>query len=113
MASFTCAVSFTAYTRMAPPKAQEACAFAVGVMACVVAWYAQRPPAAPPVVDGCPRPVDSIAPVADGPPQPSLEFYKFKDKYYQKLGEAWDHEVKAFVVLYRPMYHCSAKSGPC
>jgi non-canonical (house-cleaning) NTP pyrophosphatase len=38
-----------------------------------------------------------------------LRFYVLGGKYYQKLGEVWNHDVKDFVVLYRPMYHCSSK----
>jgi len=36
---------------------------------------------------------------------------KGKDQYYQVLGHAWDHEAKDFVVIYRPLYHCGAKTG--
>ena len=25
------------------------------------------------------------------------------------VGHAWDHEVKDFKVVYRPLYHCTAK----
>ena len=32
-------------------------------------------------------------------------------KYYQKIGEAWDHETKDFKVLYKPLYSCPSKPG--
>eukprot|EP00961_Rhodomonas_salina_P058450 785333-Rhodomonas_salina.3 len=31
--------------------------------------------------------------------------------YYELLGFAWDHHVKDFKVLYRPLYDCAAKKG--
>ena len=34
--------------------------------------------------------------------------YELKGDYYQLLGHAWDHEVKDFKVIYRPLYHCPA-----
>lgn len=34
--------------------------------------------------------------------------YELKGDYYQMLGHAWDHEVKDFKVVYRPLYHCVA-----
>lgn len=37
--------------------------------------------------------------------------YSIDDKYYQVMGHAWDHEVKDFKVLYRPLYHCQEKAG--
>jgi predicted metalloenzyme YecM len=36
--------------------------------------------------------------------------YKLKNQYYQVLGHAWDHGVKDFQVVYRPLYHCAAAS---
>ena len=36
--------------------------------------------------------------------------YVLKGQYYQLLGHAWDHETKDFKVIYRPLYHCEAKS---
>ena len=35
-----------------------------------------------------------------------LEIFELCGQYYQKIGEAWDHEVKQFKVVYRPLYHC-------
>jgi hypothetical protein len=35
--------------------------------------------------------------------------YLLDDKYYQKLGEVWDHETKDFKVLYKPLYSCPSK----
>ena len=35
--------------------------------------------------------------------------YELNGEYYQVLGHAWDHEVKEFKVVYRPLYHCTAK----
>lgn len=35
--------------------------------------------------------------------------YELSGQYYQVLGHAWDHEVKDFKVLYRPLYHCELK----
>lgn len=40
-----------------------------------------------------------------------VEVYHLSGKYYQKLGEAWDHEVKDFKVLYKPLYDCNSKQG--
>ena len=37
--------------------------------------------------------------------------YILDNKYYQKLGEVWDHEVKDFKVLYKPLYNCENKKG--
>ena len=37
--------------------------------------------------------------------------YELKGDYYQVLGHAWDHEVKDFKVVYRPLYHCPAAKG--
>lgn len=39
------------------------------------------------------------------------DIYHLKGRYYQKLGEAWDHEVKDFKVLYKPLYACDSKQG--
>lgn len=39
------------------------------------------------------------------------EIYIFSEKYYQKLGEVWDHETKDFKVLYKPLYACGSKEG--
>eukprot|EP00239_Pterosperma_sp_CCMP1384_P001642 CAMPEP_0197844766 /NCGR_PEP_ID=MMETSP1438-20131217/1742_1 /TAXON_ID=1461541 /ORGANISM="Pterosperma sp., Strain CCMP1384" /LENGTH=362 /DNA_ID=CAMNT_0043455729 /DNA_START=67 /DNA_END=1155 /DNA_ORIENTATION=+ len=36
------------------------------------------------------------------------EIYELKGQYYQVIGHAWDHEVKDFKVVYRPLYHCDA-----
>lgn len=36
--------------------------------------------------------------------------YELKGEYYQVLGHAWDHEVKDFKVVYRPLYHCPASA---
>jgi hypothetical protein len=33
------------------------------------------------------------------------------EKYYQKLGEVWDHETKDFKILYKPLYSCPSKNG--
>ncbi|CAD7964356.1 unnamed protein product [Amoebophrya sp. A120] len=37
------------------------------------------------------------------------DIWELKGDYYQVLGHAWDHEVKDFKVIYRPLYHCTAK----
>ena len=37
--------------------------------------------------------------------------YTLGGKFYQKLGEVWDHETKDFKVLYKPLYCCGSKSG--
>ena len=37
--------------------------------------------------------------------------YILNDKYYQKLGEVWDHETKDFKILYKPLYNCNSKKG--
>lgn len=37
--------------------------------------------------------------------------YYLNEKYYQKLGEVWDHETKDFKVLYKPLYCCNSKVG--
>ncbi|CAD7933350.1 unnamed protein product [Amoebophrya sp. A25] len=37
------------------------------------------------------------------------DIWELKGEYYQVLGHAWDHEVKDFKVIYRPLYHCTAK----
>ena len=42
---------------------------------------------------------------------PPLEVWELKGEYYQVLGHAWDHEVKDFKVVYRPLYHCPAAVG--
>ena len=39
------------------------------------------------------------------------EVYELKGQYYQRLGDAWDHETKQFKVVYRPLYHCEAACG--
>lgn len=39
----------------------------------------------------------------------SAHVYELNGDYYQVLGAAWDHEVKDFKVVYRPLYHCTAK----
>ena len=56
--------------------------------------------AAPPLATAAPQtaPADS-------------EVYTLKGLYYQVLGHAWDHELKDFQVVYRPLYHCDAKAG--
>ena len=41
----------------------------------------------------------------------SSQVYVLNGEYYQLLGTAWDHEVKDFKVVYRPLYHCTAKEG--
>lgn len=41
----------------------------------------------------------------------ACEVYELKGQFYQKLGEAWDHEVKEFKVVYRPLYHCEAAAN--
>lgn len=40
-----------------------------------------------------------------------LDIYSLADKYYQKVGEVWDHETKDFKVLYKPLYTCGSKYG--
>lgn len=40
-----------------------------------------------------------------------LDIYSLDNKYYQKLGEVWDHETKDFKVLYKPLYYCESKMG--
>eukprot|EP00927_Polykrikos_kofoidii_P022640 TRINITY_DN21072_c0_g1_i2.p1 TRINITY_DN21072_c0_g1~~TRINITY_DN21072_c0_g1_i2.p1 ORF type:complete len:382 (+),score=67.38 TRINITY_DN21072_c0_g1_i2:78-1223(+) len=40
-----------------------------------------------------------------------LEVYELKGQFYQVLGHAWDHEVKQFKVIYRPLYTCFRKPG--
>jgi hypothetical protein len=40
-----------------------------------------------------------------------VDIYVLDSKYYQKLGEVWDHETKDFKVLYKPLYNCGSKSG--
>lgn len=40
-----------------------------------------------------------------------VDVYILADNYYQKLGEVWDHEVKDFKVLYKPLYACDVKPG--
>ena len=37
------------------------------------------------------------------------EIWELNGDYYQVIGHAWDHEVKDFKVVYRPLYHCTAK----
>lgn len=39
------------------------------------------------------------------------DIWELKGQYYQVIGHAWDHEVKEFKVVYRPLYHCEAKPG--
>lgn len=43
---------------------------------------------------------------AEGP-----RVFELAGQYYQLLGYAWDHQVKDFRVLYRPLYQCEAKAG--
>ena len=71
-------------------------------------WFVlrRRPPSAQPK-----RPNEDGGDAALEPP---LELYVHtsdKTKFYQKLGDAWDHEVKDFKALYRPCYPCGAKKG--
>ena len=40
----------------------------------------------------------------------NTHLYELKGDYYQMLGHAWDHEVKDFKVIYRPLYLCDAKA---
>ena len=37
--------------------------------------------------------------------------YVLDSKYYQKIGEVWDHETKDFKILYKPLYCCPSKTG--
>ena len=39
------------------------------------------------------------------------DVYTLSGKYYQKLGEVWDHETKDFKVMYKPLYACGNKEG--
>lgn len=41
----------------------------------------------------------------------NLDVYALAGKYYQKIGEVWDHETKDFKVLYKPLYACGSKPG--
>eukprot|EP00854_Cymbomonas_tetramitiformis_P002830 gene2830-3628_t len=34
------------------------------------------------------------------------QVYELNGLHYQVLGHAWDHEIKDFKVVYRPLYHC-------
>ena len=43
--------------------------------------------------------------------QQEILVFELKGEYYQCLGHAWDHEVKDFKVVYRPLYHCTAADG--
>jgi predicted metalloenzyme YecM len=45
-----------------------------------------------------------------GDTQPPSVF-ELKGQYYQILGHAWDHQIKDFKVVYRPLYHCAAAEG--
>jgi hypothetical protein len=47
----------------------------------------------------------------DGGAWEQLHIYELGGLFYQVLGHAWDHEVKDFKVVYRPLYHCEAKPG--
>ena len=40
----------------------------------------------------------------------ALRFFHLKGKYYQWLGDAWDHDSKDFKPCYRPLYSCDAKA---
>lgn len=42
---------------------------------------------------------------------PEVWELKGQKSYYQVLGHAWDHEVRDFKVVYRPLYHCSSKEN--
>ena len=53
----------------------------------------------------------AAAPAAAAAAGVALEVWELKGEYYQVLGHAWDHEVKDFKVVYRPLYHCPASAG--
>ena len=40
-----------------------------------------------------------------------ISVYHLDGKYYQKLGEVWDHETKDFKIFYKPLYNCGSKVG--
>jgi hypothetical protein len=48
-------------------------------------------------------------PAVSPPPPPPPLVFELKGQYYQVLGHAWDHEVRDFKVVYRPLYHCTAQ----
>ncbi len=58
-----------------------------------------------------PASVDPDSPSLEECLNSNLDLWELNGEYYQVLAHAWDHEVKDFKVVYRPLYHCTAKAG--